>query len=135
MRIVLIIAFFIARRNEIFDSSWPATLSATSELNLLAGHAFQFFFQLVHFRAFAADDDARTRRVNRHGNPLVGGIAFDLDHRDTGALQAAANVTSQAHIVFQLIAEFAPAEPIGFPITHDAQTETDGVCFLAQVIS
>src|SRR5437660_2853341 len=50
-------------------------------INLFAGHAAELFLELVDFRSFAADDDARAGRHDRDAAAAGGALDQDLGHR------------------------------------------------------
>src|ERR1051326_937080 len=99
-------------------------------VNLLAGHLAEFLFELVDFRAFAANDDAGSGRQNRNAATAGGGLNQNLRHR--GGLELLLEQLANLAVLRQQLAEFFFAGiPLGAPIAIHRDSKTDWICFLS----
>jgi predicted NodU family carbamoyl transferase len=93
----------------------------------------QFLLELVNFRAFAADDHARTRGQNRDAAAV--GRAFDQNSRHRGRFELLLQQLADFAVFGEQRAEFLLAGiPLGAPVFVDGDAQTDWICFLAHII-
>src|SRR3984893_17092994 len=103
------------------------------DVHFALGALLHFLFELVDFRALAADDDARTRGVNSH-DELIGG-ALDIDRADARALEALFQLATQLHVFVQQVGVVAVGVPARLPRLVVAEAESIRVCFLSHSLS
>src|SRR5439155_2157177 len=96
------------------------------------GALLHFLLQLVDFRAFAADDDSRTRGINAHHQFVRG--AFDIDRADSRALQPVLQLASQLHVFVQQVGVVAVGVPARLPRLVVAEAESVGVRLLSHSV-
>src|ERR1043166_2163821 len=102
-------------------------------VNLLAGHLAQPLFELVDFRAFAANHDARTGRQN--GDPTAGGGALNQNPRHRSRLQLLLQHIADLAVFIEKFAEFLLLSiPLGAPVMSDRDSQTNWISFLTHKI-
>ena len=99
------------------------------QLNLLAGQLLQVGADAVGLGAAAADDDARTRGVDVHADPVTG--ALDLHVGDTGALEAGGQQLADGDVFLDVVRVLLVGVPAGLPVGGDAEPEAVRVDLLA----
>ena len=90
--------------------------------------------QLVDVGAAAADDDARLRRVDRHGHLVR--VAVDLDARDAGVDGRRSMIRLRiAMSSWSCVLVVLAGVPLALPVVDDADAEAGGVYFVSQTYS
>jgi len=108
------------------------------QLDLLARQLLKLAADAVCFSAAAADNDARTCRVDIHTDTVAGALDFDLG--DTGALHARGHELADTDVfaneVLVPLAGFgAVSKPVRYVIGGDAESEPVRVNFLSHLAS
>jgi hypothetical protein len=99
-------------------------------VDLFAGHAAEFFLELVDFGAFAADNDAGASSKNSNAAAICGALDQDLGHRS--GLEFLFELLTNVAVFSQELAEFLfGGEPLGTPVAIDGDAEADWIGFLA----
>ena len=99
------------------------------DVHFTLGSFLNVLLELVDFRAFAADDDARPRGKDPD-NKFVG-RAFDIDGADAGGLQFFLQFLAQLHIFVKQFSVVASGEPARLPGLVVAEAESVWMCFLS----
>ena len=102
------------------------------DVHFTLGALLHFLLELVDFRAFAADDDAGTRRVNAH-DELVGG-ALDVDRADARALELFLQLAAQLDVFVQQVGVVLVGIPARLPRLVVTEPKTVRVCLLSHAI-
>src|SRR6266436_177873 len=93
------------------------------------GALLHVLLELIDFRAFASDDDARTSCENPH-HQFVGG-PFDFDGADARGLQLFFQFLAQLHIFMKQFSVIATGVPARLPRLVVAEAESVWMRFLS----
>src|SRR5579859_3384542 len=99
------------------------------DMHLALGALLHFLLELIDFRAFAANDDARARGIDAH-DELVGG-ALDIDRADARAFELLFQLAAQLHVFVKKIGVVAVGVPARFPRLVVAEAKPVRVCLLS----
>src|SRR5579883_2899222 len=96
--------------------------------HLAGGALLQLLLQLVDFRALAADNDARPRRLDDDADLVA--RALDLDRADARRLQLVLQLGLQLHVFEQQLVVVPLDKPARLPRLGVAEPESVGMDFL-----
>src|SRR5688572_16922554 len=99
--------------------------------HLAAGHLGEFLPKLVHLRALAADNDARTRRVDV--DLQLVGRALDVDARHAGVREPLLELGPQTKVLMQQLGVVTIGKPSRLPGLVEPKTESVGMYFLTHM--
>src|ERR1700722_9336302 len=128
-------ALFELQRNRLRDQRCVELRTVhflNVDVHFTLGALLHFLLELVDFRAFATDDDARTRRVNPH-DELVGG-SFDVDRADARALELVLQLATQLDVLVQQVGVVLVGVPARLPRLVVTEPKTVRVCLLSHSI-
>src|SRR5881296_485094 len=102
------------------------------EVDLLLRPRLEFVLEPLHFRALAADDDARPRRG--HGDPGAIRRALDVDPRDASVIELVLDVAPDLHVLVQQLGVALGREPARRPRPCGPEAKADRMCLLAHYL-
>src|SRR5262249_51307011 len=103
------------------------------QVHFAAGHLLEVAAQLFDVGALLADDDARTRGVNRDAGLL--GRPLDHDAAHAGLHQALLQILAQAQVLVQQARIALVGEPARIPGAVDADPQPDRIDLLTHLFA